>query len=562
MTVFVLAGCAPEGEPEIAATTESPPNIILIVTDDMGYTDIGAFGSEIETPNLDRLAYAGVRLTNFHASPQCAPTRAMLMSGADNHTAGMGSMFGPQFYVGGYEDRPGYERYLHPRVASMPERLSDAGYRTYMAGKWHLGADDEKKPTARGFDKAFALMGGHSSHMEMRAHNTAVFRENGIALESLPTDFYSTNTYTDKLIEYIGAGQDGGKPFFGYLALTAPHWPLQVPSEYLDRYAGQYDDGFDALRERRVSKAAELGVVPDVDPALFELIGPSWDQFDEEEQKYLARKMEIYAALMENMDDNIGRLISYLEGIGELDNTFIFFMSDNGAESDREDKNLTFSRSIARAGGYFDNSYENLGNINSWVNLGPGFAQATAAPYRLFKGFLTEGGSRVTSFAWHPSLASSASINNQYLTLMDVLPTFLDLANARFDERTYNGREVEPMQGKSFAGMLAGDPTPVHVADEVIAFELHGQRSLVRGDWKILWEQRAINIWWDDEEPDHWKSWRLYNIANDPTEQFDLSDSEPALREELIALWNDFAEENQVMKSVTPQWPAGPLPDP
>jgi arylsulfatase A-like enzyme len=546
---------APGSEPgEERPQMSARPNIILLVADDMGYTDIGAFGSEISTPNLDRLAYGGLRLTNFHASPQCAPTRSMLMSGADNHTAGMGSMFGPSIIKGGFGDRPGYERYLHPRVATLPERLGDAGYHTYMAGKWHLGQTDETKPTAKGFDKAFALMIGSASHFEMLGTRGAPYREDGELLDVLPEGFYSTNTYTDKMIEYIADNQGDGKPFFGYLAVTSPHWPMQAPAEFIDRYAGIYDEGYEKLRVRRLARAVELGVVPDVDPEAFTLLGESWDDLSAEEQRYSARTMEIYAAMVENLDFNVGRLLAYLDDIGQLENTLIFFMSDNGAEGDHGERNPNHKRGIDRMN-YFDNSYENLGNANSWVFYGPGWAQSSTAAFRLFKGFTTEGGTRVPAFAWHASMTRDEAIDSQYLTLMDVMPTFLDVANAEFDEGMVRGRNVEPMKGHSFQAILDGGNDRVHAADEVIALELHGQRLLVRGDWKIVWEQKPANIWWADGPQDHWRSWRLYNLEDDPAELHDLSAAEPELRDELANLWHEFATENHVMESVTPQWP-------
>jgi arylsulfatase len=229
-------------------------------------------------------------------------------------------------------------------------------------------------------------------------------------------------------------------------------------------------------------------------------------------------------------------------------------MSDNGAESDREDLNPTFAGAIERAN-YVDNRYENLGTATSWVNLGPGFAQATAAPFRLFKGMPTEGGHKVTSFAYHPTRASGGIIDDQYLSLMDVMPTFLDIAGAEFDPTMVRGREVVPMDGRSFAASLGDADNPVHGPDDVIAHELHGQRYLLRGDWKILWEQRPINIHWDDDYPDRWDAWQLYNLANDPTEQHDLAADEPALTAELAALWEQWADEHNVIKSITAQWP-------
>ena len=559
---IALSACQAD-TPETETTSPTQPNIVLILVDDMGYTDIGAFGSEVATPNLDALAFAGVRLTNFHSSPQCAPTRSMLLSGSDNHKAGMGSMFGSRMIVGEYGDQQGYEQQLHPRVAALPERLGDAGYHTYMSGKWHLGGTPDKGPAARGFDRSFALMIGSSSHFGSPTINPATaFRADGELVEELPDGFYSSTTYTGKMIDFIDSKHGDGKPFFGYLALTAPHWPLQAPAEDLDRYKGRYDAGYDVLRAERIKRAEELGVVPVVDSALFELVGKSWDELSEEEQRYLARKMEIYAAMMEVMDDNIGRLVDHLKEIGEFDNTYFFFMSDNGAEADREDLNPTFAGQIERSG-YVDNSYENLGNPTSWVNLGPGWAQATAAPFRLFKGFPTEGGHKVTSFAYHPTLAAGGIIDDQYLSLMDVMPTFLDIAGAEFDETVVRGREVVPMDGRSFAAALGDADNPIYGPDDVIAHELHGQRYLLRGNWKILWEQRPINIHWDDDYPERWNAWQLFDLANDPTEQTNLAAAEPELTAELAALWEQWADEYNVIKSVEARWPPpGPPPRP
>jgi arylsulfatase len=235
---LALAACQAE-TPSTDTTSSAParqPNIVLILVDDMGYTDIGAFGSEVATPSLDALAFAGVRLSNFHSSPQCAPTRSMLLSGSGNHKAGMGTMFGDRMIVGEYGDQVGYEQQLHPRVATLPERLGDAGYHTYISGKWHLGAAPDQIPVKRGFDRSFALMIGSSSHFGFPTINPATaFRADGEIVAELPDDFYTSATYTDKMIEFIDSNHGDGKPFFGYLSLTAPHWPLQVPKESTTR---------------------------------------------------------------------------------------------------------------------------------------------------------------------------------------------------------------------------------------------------------------------------------------------------------------------------------------
>ncbi len=537
------------------ARADDQPNIVLILVDDMGYTDIGAFGSEIRTPNIDSMANGGLRLTNFHSSPQCAPTRSMLMSGSDNHKAGMGTMFPSSFIEEEYGDRYGYERYLHERVATLPERLGDAGYHTYMAGKWHLGLSDDKAPTKRGFDRAFSLLIGSSNHFGFPTINPqTAFREDGEILEELPEDFYSTITYTDKIIEYIDSNQGDDKPFFAYLAYTAPHWPMQVPEEYLERNAGRYDMGYDVLREERMSRAETLGVVPKTDHDLFEPYGRPWNDLSDDEKRSSSRRMELFATMMEVLDDNIGRLLAYLQETGELDNTLFFFMSDNGPEADHELNNLTFAGSIQRAS-YVDNSFENYGKPSSFIFLAEGWAQAAAAPFRMYKGYPSEGGNRVPAFAYHPSLVEGPRIDDQYLTLMDVMPTFLELAGAEFDPTRVRGRDVVPMDGRSFVSALSGSSEPVYGDDDFIAIELHGQRALKRGDWKIVWEQRPINLSWDYEHPDYWETWRLFNMADDPTEQHDLASEHPGLLAELVALWDAWAEENGIMLEVTAKWP-------
>jgi arylsulfatase A-like enzyme len=554
-----LLGCQAE-QPAAETVAAQQPNILLIVVDDMGYTDIGVFGSEVKTPHIDRLAMEGVRLTNYHASPQCAPTRSMLMSGSDNHKAGMGTMFGSRYMEGDFGERTGYEQELHSRVAALPERLGDAGYHTYMAGKWHLGMSDALSPSAKGFDRSFALLNGASSHLE-KNHLQVVptFREDGLVIDALPDDYYSTNTFTSKIIEQISSNAGDGKPFFAYLALTAPHWPLQVPEEYRDRYAGVYDDGFDALRSKRISRAEELGVVPVVDRDQFKPIGNAWTELDAEEQRFQSRAMEIHAAMLENMDDNIGRVVAYLEEAGELENTFIFFMSDNGAEADDSRLKPGMKERLA-SGGYYNADYASLGTKNSWAFIGDGWAQATTAPYNRFKGFFAEGGTRVASFAYYPAKIAAGSKTDQYLYVADVMPTFLDIAGAEFDPGSVRGREVLPMDGVSFLGALDGRDERVHAADVPIASELHGQRALRLGEWKIVWEQELMNIWWDDEPDEHWKTWRLYNIENDPTELVDLSAAEPETLAEMAALWDQWAEENDVLAEINPIWPTGPRP--
>ena len=546
--VLLLVACAPE--PSTTATdsangTRTQPNFLLIVADDMGYTDIGAFGGEINTPNLDGLAERGIKLTNFHVASTCAPTRSMLLSGTDNHTAGLGAMFGGNMLTG-VEGQVGYEHYLHERVATLPELLTDAGYHTYMAGKWHLGSEEDQLPRARGFENAFSLLSGGGTHFVASANQYA---ENGRRLEADLTDFYSTRTYTDKLIEDIDGNHGDGQPFFVYAAYTSPHWPLHAPEDFIDRYAGRYDDGYDVLRRQRLERARALGVVPTIDvTASFQRIGAAWDELDEEARRVSARKMEIYAAMVENLDFHVGRLLAYLEAIGELEHTVIVFMSDNGAESDDLELNPTFARRIVTQN--FDNSFENLGRPNSYVSYGPGWAQAGTAPFNRFKGFINEGGTRVPAFILHGSGTNPTGVDDQYLRVMDVAPTLLGLAGAKQPAGTYRGREVVAMEGRSFAGLLRGDHEPVYAPDEPIGSELHGHRALRRGQFKLVWEQPPGNTWWGYPLPESWYRWQLYDLDTDPGEANDLSSDYPELAAELAALWEDYATTHDVVRDV------------
>ncbi len=544
-----ISGCG-TGEPgtqglEGAQEEDRRPNILLIVADDMGYTDLGSFGSEIPTPNLDNLAYSGIRLANFHAAPVCAPARAMLLSGMDNHEAGIGSMNIKRYFDNGTEPvqtatgyaQPGYEGYLSYRVAALPEVLRDAGYRTYMAGKWDLGRAlvDETNPAARGFESSFVQTTGTALHLRpadggahggIQRADPLVYRENRDVVTALPEDYFSTEVFTDKIIEYIDANQDDDRPFFAYLALTAPHWPLQVPDDWKDRFAGRYDEGYDVIRDLRVGRAVDLGILPaGSDLAGYGRQSTPWHDLEPTVRAERARQMEIYAAMMANMDYHIGRLVEHLRSIDELDDTFILFMSDNGASG---------SAPAAFAEGY-DNSLANMGNRDSFVEYGRGWAEAATAPYRDVKGSMAEGGVLAAAFAVHGSVADSGGISREYLTMQDVMPTLLQLASARPPAGEYNHRPVLPIRGTSFLDHLQDGESPVHGSDEAIGWELHGQRALVRWPWKLLWLP--------DTDQQAQTRWELFDLESDPFERNDLSSRHPELLRELSDAWHQYAED-------------------
>ena len=542
---WMLAACTqPAPPPEPDAAPASQPNFLLIVADDLGYTDIGAYGGEVRTPVLDELASRSVTFTNFHVLPMCAPTRAMMLSGTDHHIAGLGTMFGPNMLMGA-EGHVGYETYLHERVASLPERLAEVGYHSYMAGKWHLGPQPGQWPVDRGFDRSFVLLPGSGNHMVISERQ---YVENNEWVEPTQDGFFSTRAYTDKLISYIDEHRGDGQPFFVYAAYTAPHWPLQAPPDFIDRYAGAYDEGYDELRVARMERAEALGVIPETDADYFQPLGPSWDELNAETQAHYARRMEIYAAMVENLDYHVGRLIDHLENIGELNDTVVLFMSDNGAATEQMEYNPTFAARIERENS--DNSLENLGAANSLVSYGASWAQAATAPFSRFKGYVTEGGTRVPAFILLGDGTNPTGLDGQYLSAIDVAPTLLELAGAAVDSTSVQGREVAAVTGRSFARILGTDASPVYPEDHVFALEMHGSRSVRQGRYKLVWEQPAVNTWWPFEVPEHWYSWQLFDLQADPGERNDISADHPEVMRQLLDAWDDYAETNQVVREV------------
>ena len=517
--------------PVLAAAAERP-NILLIVADDLGYSDLGAFGGEISTPNLDKLASSGLVLTNMYAAPTCSPTRAMLMSGSDNHLVGLGTMAeGMQPFQRG---KPGYEGYLNREAHSIAELLRDGGYRTSMVGKWHLGLAPEQGPDQRGFENSFSLLEGGGVHFKPPSKPSSkieevTYRENGQPVD-LPEDFYSTDFYTDKMISFLRRSTGSEEPFFAYVAYTSPHWPLQAPDEYLDKYHGRYDQGYDVVRQARIDRLRQKGLLSSeavpastlpVTPML-----PGWEQLSPEQRKIESRKMEIYAAMVENLDHNVGRLLDYLKASGQYENTLIVFMSDNGAAGERHEL-------FYPAGPGTDNSLGNLGRRGSQIDYGLRWAEVSSAPFRLFKGSTAEGGISVPAIVHMPQQFAREGVEQGVARVDDLAPTFLSLAGVKDPGSQYHGQPKHPITGLSMLPMLQGKAAK----PRVFAGELFGSLYYREGNLKLL----GLRPWALPGDAPKPLRWQLFDLSRDRGEVEDLSADSPQTLERLKRDWQSYA---------------------
>lgn len=515
LTICLLTGGASSPQPH----SDERPNILVIVADDLGYADLGVYGSDIRTPHIDALATEGVILTQFHTSPLCAPTRAMLLTGNNNHVAGMGRMGGsPMLDV----NVPGYEAHLSDRVAPLPRLLREAGYHTYMAGKWHLGDEAEHSPAAAGFERSFSLVHGAGSHFSATGffEGGSVYRE-GREEVDYPEGRYTTELFTDRLIEFIDDGREDGRPFFAMATYTSPHWPLQVPEEYLDTYSGRYDQGYDRLREQRFESLKRAGIVPAESslPPRNPAIRP-WEELTPEERRREARKMELYAAMVENLDHHVGRVIEYLKSNGLYENTLIVVMSDNGAAGEDFFYVGPFVEYIQA---HYDNSYENMGRPSSWVSYGPPWAEAGSAPFSRYKGYTREGGIVAPMIVSGAGVLRRKVIDAAYLTVMDLAPTFLEVAGGEYPADD----AVRPMLGESMVAFLQGKADHVHDESYVTTLYHAGHAFIRRGKWKL------VNL----EPPFREADMELFDMEADPGETTNLAQSEPQVFAAMLELW-------------------------
>ncbi len=520
------------------------PNIVVILGDDMGFSDIGMFGSEIKTPNIDSLSRDGVRFTNFYTHASCSPTRAMLLTGTDTHRNGLGNM--DEWTAPNQVGVPGYEGYLTDKAVTLPQLLKDAGYHTYMVGKWHMGKAPDKIPAARGFERDFSLLDGAGSYWDMwnftAANPKSTYTEDGRYLTKLPKDYYATKTYTDKLIGFIDANRGDGKPFFAYVAHQAPHDPYHLPRDWRDRHVGEYDKGWDAVRQERLKRQVELGIMPP-ETKLAERMWflPDAMLLAPAPRALIGRKMELYAGMVENMDFHVGRLVQHLKEIGEYDNTIFIVFGDNGAEG------TDLFAMIAGTPGTRDYLFAAMqwsqtdpkawGDPGSYVGYGPAWAQVSMTPFSQYKGFLAEGGIRNGLIVSGPVVKrTKGSIGGGLMHVADIMPTLLEVAGATYP-KTGKAGDLPPLVGKSWVNCLAGEAESPRTGRDYLAWEVFGNRAIRQGDWKLRWQYRPFGK----------EAWELFDLGADPGERDDLAAKQPDKVKALLALWDDYVIANNVI---------------
>ncbi|MGF1605827.1 MAG: arylsulfatase [Rhodothalassiaceae bacterium] len=515
--------------PGVAQDTR--PNILLVLFDDVGFTGFGAYGADASTPNIDALAQSGTLFSRYYSSPFCGPSRAMLMTGMDNHQVGMGTLV--ETVTPEQRARPGYSMVFDDDQQTIASLLSQAGYRTYVSGKWGIGAKGKNLPDRFGFDRSYVMDSTGGSNYDHRhylpGYPDVPWYEDGEPVR-LPEDFYSSRNLVDKMISYIDEG-DADQPFFGFLSLQAVHIPVQAPAEFIDKYDGVFDTGWDVLREQRWQRAMELALVPETTTlAPVHEDHRAWDDLSEREKSEAARAMQVTAGMKEAADFHIGRLLDHLDATGRLENTIVVVTSDNGAESGVTSlDNPVFNAllgGIHRLEGY-DLSAENMGLPGSLTAIGPEWASVEASPFNLYKFYSSEGGLRVPLVISGPSV-EARGIQHAPVHVSDLMPTLLDAAGVAYD--------ADALYGKSILPLLAGQTTQTRGPDESFGGEVSGNASLYRGNWKLV--RTAL--------PRGDFTWRLYDLSVDPGETTDLAAENPELFAELRAEYEAYASDNGV----------------
>ncbi|MFN7056818.1 sulfatase-like hydrolase/transferase [Hyphomonas sp.] len=509
-----------------APAEEAPgrPNIVILLADDVAFMDLGIYGGEARTPNIDALARRGALFTGYRTSPLCAPSRAMLLTGIDSHLTGVATI--PEVLTEEQKGQPGYTMALEPGIATLAARLKAAGYRTLMTGKWHLGSRAEDLPPAHGFDRSFALDASGADNWEdksyMPYYADAPWFEDGRPAR-LPKDFYSSDFVVDRMLDYLGA-TPAEAPFFAYLSFLAVHIPVQAPAHLTAGYAGTYDEGWHALREARWQRAQALGYIPEGAPlqSMPERFR-SWDAMPEDERAVYAARMQVNAAMLEAMDLAIGRFVEALKASGEYDNTLFIMTSDNGPEPSRgdDDHRLAF---WMRMNGYHI-GIDGIGERGSWGFIGPEWAMAAASPFDLFKFHGSEGGIRVPMVLAGPGVPAGARVDS-FSFVTDLAPTLLDLAGVPLAQ---DG--AKDITGRSLVPVLTGAAEHTYGPDEAVGIEVSGNAAIYLGRWKITRNQL----------PNGDGTWRLHDLETDPGETRDLAADEPEVMARMLAAYDAYA---------------------
>lgn len=512
--LFPIWGCA-----LLPDATRTPPNVLVIVADDLGWSDIGALGGEIPTPHIDGLAKEGVLFTNFHVAATCSPTRAMLLTGLDNHRNGLGNM--GEFLAQTQRGKPGYEGHLNRRGRTLAELLRDAGYATAMAGKWHLGGEPGQRPHDRGFERSFAFLEGSGdawgdgSPAPLLGDRVRFTRDGEVVAR--PAGRFSAELYVSELIASFDAAAQRGQPFFGYLAFQAVHWPHHAPQADLERSRGLYDAGPRAIRDARVARQRALGLFAEgFEPAPMEDAIPAWEALPAATRRDEVARMEAYAAMAMAMDTQIGRLLEHLERGGHLDDTIVLFVSDNGADPS-EPERAPGARAWYEAR-YPKTAPEDYGAPGSFPSTGFAWARASVAPLRLHKGQPSEGGLRVPLIArWPESLAPGTRVA-EFGHVTDLVPTVLEATGV-------DATGVGALDGRSLWSLARGG-APERGADEAVGYELMGNAALFRGDLKLV--------------RSHGQPWQLFDLARDPGETRDLAPRRISDLSEMLKHYNRY----------------------
>jgi arylsulfatase A-like enzyme len=491
------------------AESHRAPNIVVILADDMGYSDLGCYGSEIRTPHLDALAAGGLRFTQFTNSTRCCPTRAALLTGLYPHQAGIGHMVGN-------DGIPSYQGYLNEHCVTLAEVLRQAGYTTLATGKWHVGSAPGHWPLDRGFDRFWGTPSGGGVYFKeaLQIRKEVFFVADDQRIEP-PEDLYVTDTFTDQALAFIEQAVVRNKqPFFLYLAHIAPHWPLQAKPEDIRKYQSRYDIGWDAVRQERFRRQIELGIVP-ADGVLSprDPQAAAWAETPADVQRDLAHRMEIYAAQIDSIDQNVGRLVAKLRDLDQFDNTLILFLSDNGCSA--EGGPGGFSRGMPDAP---------LGTGLSYASAGLEWANVSDTPFRKYKMDTYEGGIATPLVVhWPAGIAARGELRHQPSHVIDLMPTFVELAGAKYPAE-FGGYPILPQEGVSLVPAFRDEP----LERDGLFWEHQGNKAVRIGDWKAV-------------QP-HGGAWELYNLANDRTELNDLADKQPEKLQQLVDRWQAWAD--------------------